>query len=140
MKTRSFVRNITNIQCEWFDDRGFSLVEELVSLAIVSMGLIMLVAMISTGSKGVASSVDHVTAEGLARSQIEQIKGASYSGTYSPVSAPTGYSIDITVDYWDSGLGSFVSSDTGSGLQRITVGISRGSNTILQVQDYKVNR
>lgn len=104
------------------------------------MGLILLVAILSTGSKGVASSVDHVTAEGLARSQLEQIKGDAYNGTYSTIPAPIGYSIDISIAYWDPTLNSFVATDTGSGLQRITVGISRGSNTILQVEDYKVNR
>lgn len=140
MRTRPFVRKITSFRGRWLDDKGFSLVEELVSLAVVSMGLILLVAMISTGSKGVASSVDHVTAEGLARSQIEQIKADAYGGSYSPVSAPAGYSIDTTISYWDPNTSSFIASDTGSGLQRITVAISRGSNTILQVEDYKVNR
>jgi type II secretory pathway pseudopilin PulG len=122
------------------DERAFSLVEELVSLAVVSLGLVLLIAMISTGTKGVTTTVDRVTAEGLARSQLEQVKADTYGASYATLSAPSDYSIGLTIAYWNSGTSSFESSDTGSGLQKITVTISRASSQILQVEDYKVNR
>jgi len=136
-----FVKNVTN---GWrrlvADERAFSLVEELVSLAVVSLGLVLLIAMISTGTKGVTTTVDRVTAEGLARSQLEQVKADAYGPLYATLTTPPEYTVGLTIAYWDEGTSSFVATDTGSGLQKITVTISRGASQILQVEDYKVNR
>lgn len=136
-----FVRSFTNSWRKGMADEGaFSLVEELVSLAVVSLGLVLLVATIGTGTKGVTTTVERVTAEGLARSQLEQVKDEPYAPSYATLPAPPDYTIGLTIAYWDSGASSFVSSDTGSGLQKITVTVSRASSQILQVEDYKVNR
>jgi Tfp pilus assembly protein PilV len=119
---------------------GFSLVEELVSLAVVSLGLVVLLGMISTGTKGVTTTVDRVTAEGLARSQLEQVKSDPYAATYAALAPASDYTLALAVEYWDPGTSTFVSTNTGSGLQRITVTLSRASSQILQLEDYKGNR
>jgi type II secretory pathway pseudopilin PulG len=119
---------------------GFSLVEELVSLGVVSLGLVLLIGMISTGAKGVTTTVDRVTGEGLARSQLEQVKADAYGAAYPTLTPPTGYAISLAVAYWDTGGGGYVASDTGSGLQRITVSVSHGGSPVLSLEDYKVDR
>jgi len=136
-----FVKNVTNLWHRWIaDERAFSLVEELVSLTVVSLGLVLLLAMIGTGTKGVTTTVDRVTAEGLARSQLEQVKADAYGPSYATLTAPPEYTVGLTIAYWDAGTSSFVASDTGTGMQKITVTISRGASQVLQVEDYKVNR
>jgi Tfp pilus assembly protein PilV len=119
---------------------GFSLVEELVSLAVVSLGLVVLLGMISTGTKGVTTTVDRVTAEGLARSQLEQIKADAYASAYTTLTPPAGYAVNVAVDYWDTVGSVFLASDTGSGLQRITVSVTHNGSPVLSLEDYKVDR
>jgi type II secretory pathway pseudopilin PulG len=134
---KSFTKSLRKVrQGEW----GFSLVEELVSLSIVALGLVMLISMISTGAKGVTATVDRATGEALARSQIESIKSDSYAGSYAALTPPSGYAIAISIAYWDTGSGGFVAYDTGSGLQKITVSVTRQTTPILSLEDYKVDR
>lgn len=136
-----FVKNFTSPWRERMaDERAFSLVEELVSLAVVSLGLVLLIAMIGTGTKGVTTTVDRVTAEGLARSQLEQVKADPYAAAYATLTPPSRYAINVAVDYWDTGGGGFVGLDTGSGLQRITVSVTHDGSPVLNLEDYKVDR
>jgi type II secretory pathway pseudopilin PulG len=142
---RRFVKSFTNGarrsgRRAVVEQDGFSVVEELVAMAVVGFGLALLIAMISTGTKGVAATVDRVTAEGLARSQMEAIKADGFASAYATLTPPAGYVIDVAVDYWDTGGSGFVGSDTGSGWQKVTVSVSRGGTPILDLQGYKVNR
>lgn len=135
------VKDFTNrLRDSLLADAGFSLVEELVSLGVVAVGLAMLIAMISTGTKGVTATVNHTLAEGLARSQVEEIKADAYAASYTPLTPPTGYSVTVGVGYWDTGGSGFVGSDTGSGLQKITVTVFRDGTQVLSLEDYKVDR
>jgi type II secretory pathway pseudopilin PulG len=137
----SFVKNFTKQNAQTlFDQAGFSLVEELVSLAVVSLGLVLLLAIIGTGTRGVTTTVDRVASEGLARSQLEQIKADAFASAYATLTPPTGYAISVAVDYWDPGGSGFLASDTGSGLQKITVSVSHGGSPVLTVEDYKADR
>ncbi|MCK5794154.1 MAG: hypothetical protein KAH12_05585, partial [Anaerolineales bacterium] len=60
------------------NEKGATLVEELMTVAIISFGIVILVAMITTGVIGVRQVDDKVLAESLARSQLEMIKDAAY--------------------------------------------------------------
>jgi len=51
--------------------QGVGLVEVLVAVAILGATLVVFLAAVSTGSIGVATSEERVTAENLARSQLE---------------------------------------------------------------------
>jgi competence protein ComGC len=137
---RRFVKFITKHLGGLNAEGGFSLVEELVSLSVVALGLVMLIAMISTGAKGVSSTANRVTGEALARSQMESIKDDAYGGSYATLSPPSGYAIGVTVAYWDSGGAGFVGYDTGSGLQKVTVAVSHAGSPIISLEDYKVDR
>lgn len=126
-------------------EAGFSLVEELVALAVIGVGVMLLIAMISTGAIGVTRQTDHMVAEALARSQLERVKGAAYSPDPTAVPYPTEpasapYSVSLQVEFWDNGLGDFSSTMTSSGSQRVTATVSRDGQPVLSLEDVKVDR
>lgn len=130
-------------------EAGFTLVEELVAVAVVGLGLVILVSMITTGAVGARKVNDLVVAESLARSQIELIKDAAYQanpGTspYPAVSAPAEFSVNVSYQYWDSsangGSGGFITAHHNEGLQKITVTVSSDGETLHTTSSYKVDR
>lgn len=110
------------------DENGSSLVESLVAVAIIGIVIVGLIGALSVGSLAVRAASQTATAENLARSQLEQIKAASYASTY-PAIIETGYNVSVAVN---------PVSDNYS--QRITVTVSQGGNTLLVVEDLKVYR
>ena len=127
------------------NEKGATLVEELMTVAIIGLGLVILVAMITTGVVGVRNVDDRVLAESLARSQLEIIKDAAYEvdpGTSPyPAAAPiSGYTITVSVEYWNAGSGSFTPTQRNDGLQKISVIVSTGGTNIVQTAAYKVDR
>lgn len=127
------------------DQKGVALVEELVTIAIIGIGVVILVAMITTGVLGARQIDDKVSAEVLARSQLELIKDAAYqadpiSSPYPAVAALPGYAVTLDIDYWHAGNANFQSGLRNDGLQRITVSVSSGGSTLFQLSDYKVDR
>jgi hypothetical protein len=126
-------------------ESGATLVEELVTIAIIGMGIVILVAMITTGVLGVRQVDDNVRADSLARSQLELIKDAPYQA--DPVSSPypavvgiPGYTVTIGLEYWNDTSGDFQTDPWDDGLQKITVTVSAGSSQTAQVSDFKVDR
>ncbi len=125
------------------NEKGATLVEELTTLAIISFGLVILVAMITTGVIGVRTVDDKVLAESLARSQLELIKDAAYEYDPGPTSYPSvtpisGYIVSLSIEYWDSG--GIASPQIDNGLQKITVTVSTGGTDIVQTASFKVDR
>lgn len=122
--------------------RGFSLVEELVAIGLVALGIVLLLAMIGTGTIGVTTQRDHTIASGLARSQLELIKDAPYDDdhtNYPAVTAPAGFSVSVDAADWDPGSQDWTGT-SDSGMQRITVSVSRAGEPVLELQDVKVDR
>lgn len=129
-------------------ERGSTFVTELVALAIVGLALLILLSAFSPGSAGVAVVQQRVTAENLARGQMETIKAAPYQANpttvpYPTVSAPSNYTLDIEVSYWVSPT--FTSSVPGvdQGLQWITVtvhSLQREGKAVFSLEDYKGDR
>jgi len=131
------------------NEKGATLVEELMTVAIISFGIVILVAMITTGVIGVRTVDDKVLAESLARSQLEMIKDAAYEadpGTspYPSVTEISGYNVEVSIEYWNwdavAGSGSFTPTQRNDGLQKITVTVSTGGTNIVQTAAFKVNR
>ena len=113
---------------------GVGLVETLVAVAILGVTLVTLLAAISTGSIGVATTEERVTAENLARSQLEYAKSQSYltaPASYATVTPPVGYTISAEATSIPEG---------DSSIQKITVTVTRDGDTLLTVEDYKVDR
>ncbi len=113
---------------------GVGLVETLVAVAILGVTLVTLLAAISTGSIGVATTEERVTAENLARSQLEYTKSQPYltaPASYPTVTPPAGYAVSAEATSIPGG---------DSSIQKITVTVTRGSETLITVEDFKVDR
>lgn len=126
-------------------EAGFTLVEELVALGIVVIGLAFVLAAIGTASLGLRETNEHVFAENLARSQLEQLQTVPYRADptavpYPIVAAPPGYSLGLTIDYWTAPNGPFTSTLRNDGMQRITVSVTHDGQAVLDAAAYKVNR
>lgn len=109
------------------DERGASLVEALVAVAILGIAIVAALTALSTGSLAVATVDQEATAQSLARWQLEEIKAAPYSAVYSAITQPD-YTISVGVD------------PMAANIQKITVTISRASKVLQVAEGYKVNR
>lgn len=115
-------------------EKGVGLVEVLVAVAILGLTLVVLLAAISTGSVGVATTEERVTAENLARSQLEYTKSQTYVAvpvSYATVTPPAGYGVSVEAASVP---------DTDNSIQLITVTVTRDSKTLVTVEDFKVDR
>jgi len=129
----------------WNHEGGFTLVEELVTVAVIGLGLAILVSMITTGAVGVRKVDDLVRAETLARSQSELIKAAPYqsdptASPYPSVTPVSGYSVDVTLEYWNQNTDAFTSVVRDDGLQKAIITVSADGEALLQITTYKVDR
>jgi type II secretory pathway pseudopilin PulG len=126
-------------------ESGATLVEELVSIAIIGIGIVILVAMITTGTLGVSKIDDLVRAQSLARSQLELIKDAPYetdppSFPYPSVVGIPGYSVVVGIEYWNASTSSFQTDWRDDGMQKLTITVSSGATQLSQVSEFKVDR
>ena len=115
------------------DERGEGLVEVLVAVAIMAIVLTVFLSALSTGSLGVSVVHERVTAENLARAQLEYVKNQDYITTtdYSLISVPPSYSAyTITVQ----------SPEISDGLQLITVTVFCDGAPTFTIEEYKVDR
>jgi len=113
---------------------GVGLAETLIAVAILGVTLVALLAAISTGSIGVATTEERVTAENLARSQLEYTKSQPYllaPASYPTVTPPAGYTVSADAT-------SILEGD--SSVQMITVTVTRDGETLLTIEDFKVDR
>lgn len=144
------------------DERGAGLVEILVTMAIASIAITIFLLAMSMGSFGVNTVRERITAENLARTQLEIIKASSYITGAIPISytsqytiaPPQGYHIGVDISYWYSPTDTFTTNWAcdcaleGCGMQCITVTIYHGrpgdddteAEPVFTVVDYKINR
>jgi type II secretory pathway pseudopilin PulG len=114
--------------------RGLGLVETLVAVAILGTSVVAFVVALSAGSMAVGKQDEEVVAQSLVQTQLEYTKSYAYNPeatTYPTVDAPEGYTISVAVA---------PVPDTDDDIQKIMVTISRNSENIITVADYKVNR
>ena len=82
-------------------ERGFSLIETAVSIAILSIIAVGFLSALGTSSKAVLVVDEHQTARNLAQSQMEYVMNQTYAPSYvpSPISSEyADYSVAITTD------------------------------------------
>jgi type II secretory pathway pseudopilin PulG len=116
------------------EQRGLGLVETLVAVAILGTSVVAFVVALSAGSIAVGEQDEEVVAQSLVRTQLEYTKGYPYDSeatTYPVVDLPEGYAISVGVT---------AVPGTDADIQKITVTVSRESENIITVEDYKVNR
>jgi type II secretory pathway pseudopilin PulG len=114
--------------------KGLGLVETLAAVAILGTSVVAFVTALSAGTLAANEQDEEVIAQSLAQTQLEYTKSYVYdSGTsfYPAVTAPEGYTVNVEVTPVPG---------ADSDIQKITVTISRESETVFTVEDYKVNR
>ena len=134
------------------NEKGFSLVEVLIALALLGIIAAAFLGGIATASKAILIADKRTTAESLARSQMEYIKNYPYDDINNPpqyevdpeLVIPDGYNIYITavrLDPKEDG------TDNDDGIQEITVviyhpydPINPDENIVITLEDYKVDR
>ncbi len=124
------------------DERGFSLLEVLLAMALAGILSVAVPSALSTANKTTIITNEHTIAEGLARSQMDYMQNQTYDSANDPPvygvlsNLPTGYSITQTTARLDpKGDG----TATDDGLQQITVTVRRGANVAYTLVDFKVN-
>jgi Tfp pilus assembly protein PilV len=116
-------------------EEGIGLVEALIAVGILGLALTALLSALSTGSMAVSRTEERVTAENLARSQLEYTKSQPYQplpASYATVTpSPADYAVAVTAD---------VAPNGDSSIEKITVTVTRNGKELLVTEDYKVDR
>lgn len=130
MKIRKFLNARINTGCE----RGITLVEAAVAILLLGGVVLTMVLSMSSGVLAVREDDREVVAQGLARTEMEFVKACPFNpgaATYPTVDTPDGYTIDVTV---------LAVPGAGAGIQKVTADIISAGQTVLTIEDYKVNR
>lgn len=152
MKVEMLKRLTKKIVFTTGEQRGVTLLETLIALALLGIFGVVFLAAISTSSITMANVEKKVTIENLARAQMEYIKSCPYINyIYGPpdtppdyqtldeldptdpyaIAIPTGYSINVTA---------VALHQPDGGIQKVTTTILREGESLLVVEGYKVNR
>lgn len=115
--------------------RGFTMVEALVGLAILGIAFVAVLAGMSTAVIAAKKADKRVTAESLAMSQMEYTKSQAFQeapATYQAFSPlPAGYSVSAeatSIPGYDGDI------------QKVVVTVSYEGQTVKLLEDLKVNR
>ncbi len=127
------------------NEKGFTLIEVLIALAILGLIGVAFLSALATASKAIIIADERTTAESLARSQMEYVKDQLYIDynieghlLYDEITPlPTNYTIDFTVE---SLLDPNPPNSPLVGIQKITVTVNHHGNEVLTLEDYKVDR
>ncbi len=136
------------IQLNGRHNKGFTLIETLVSVAILAAIGVVLMLGLSTSYKNVDISQERTYAEGLAKSQIEYIRAQDYISVvnYDPIDPEKSYGIiEIPTDLAAMGYSVEINAPeiinaagvSGYELQSITVKVKHHGDTELTVIFYR---
>lgn len=125
------------------DQAGFTLVEILVSIVVISTTSVALVGAMSTGYLGYRVAERDMTAVQLATDQMEFTKSDAYlmpPANYPTItSIPTGYGITSVASAVPC-RGTTPDPCMDPDLELITVTVTNNGSTKLVIEDYKANR
>jgi len=128
-------------------EAGVSFIETLIALALLGIITGPFLSGLATASKASLIGDERTTAESLARSQIECIKGQSYIDYADPgheeyelITTTADYSVEVIVEPIDPDTGQSLPSGQDDGLQKITVTIMHDSKSVITIESYKVCR
>ena len=115
-------------------ESGMTMLEAIISIGILGGCVLTFIFAMSGGALTVRENGQETTVQNLARNQMEYIKDYTYNAsatTYPKISTPPEYSISVGVTSVP---------DTNSNIQKVSANISRNSELLMTVSDYKRNR
>jgi prepilin-type N-terminal cleavage/methylation domain-containing protein len=125
-------------------EKGFSLMEVMVAIALMGIVAVAFLGALSTGSKAIFIADERATAESLARSQMEYVKNQDYidyskSGhaEYQKITPPSGYAIELSVTLLDPKNDGATNDD---GIQKITVIVKHQDKVVVTLEGYRSAR
>ena len=121
------------------NERGFSLIEVLIALAILGLVAVAFLSGLTTASRALIIADERTTAESLAKSQMEYVKNIDY------VDGATSYpAASIPQEHIDAGYSATITAlplhNPDDGIQKITVVVKHGDKEVITLEGYKVNR
>ena len=120
--------------------KGFTLIEALIAVAILGFIGVTLISAINTNYRSVAVIDQKTTGMNLAITHIEFIRGAGFAQDYSSAVAgivlPSQYERSIKLEYSDDGE-TWTEAYVDQTLQRIIVSISQGGKPVYSMCTYK---
>lgn len=127
------------------NQKGTSLVEVLLALAIFGAIVVSLFIALNVSHKTTFSVNQQTTAESLTRAELEYVKSCDYDDVNNPpvygvdpnLDVPTGYSIEVTAERLDP-EGDGTGNDDG--IQKITVKVYYDGELVVTTESYKVRR
>jgi prepilin-type N-terminal cleavage/methylation domain-containing protein len=128
-----------------FSKKGFTLIEVLVALAILSIIGVALVASLGLSSKVLNEDNTRQTARNLATAELEYVKNLPYDSinpipTYSPKPELSDEYPGFTPSITTSIVHPIVNPSNGDeGVQKITITVTHGGKTITVLEGYKAN-
>ena len=136
-------------------EKGFSLAEVMISIALLGIVSVAFLSAIGTASKAVLLADEQASAESLARSEMEYVKSQEYS-----VASPDPWSYELPAgtsptgefpSWWNDypsalaeGYESYIVIvnaeplyDTDNGIQKITVVVEREDKQVVTLESYR---
>jgi type II secretory pathway pseudopilin PulG len=124
---RAVVKNEKN-------EKGFMLIETLVSMALLSTVGVAVLSALSASSIALRVNDEQFTARKLAEIQMQGVRKSDFALTYSPSSIPSDYSgYTVSIDAFPVTL-------RDENIQKIVVTVNHESRQVFSMEDMKVNR
>ena len=122
-------------------ERGFSLLEVLISMMLIGITSLGIAAGLIQSSTATITNKEHTTAQTLVEGQIESVHGQPYDATNNPpqydliTGIPVGYELECNASRMDP-EGDGVGGDDG--LQQVVVTVRHTGKVITTLEAYKV--
>ena len=120
------------------NEKGFALLEAITGLGLLGIVAVFFLSTIGTATQATVIADKQVTAESVARSQIEYIKACDYE--YTAIEYPVDPALDVAGGWSiaDLTVESLHCSDYG--IQEVTFTVKHNGETKLTAETYKVDR
>ncbi|MDO8531134.1 MAG: type II secretion system protein [Dehalococcoidia bacterium] len=115
------------------DQRGSSLLESVLAVALLGIVAVVLLAGLSSGSLATREAQSSVGAEQMALSQVEYMKGLPYQAppaSYATVTPSPDYTLTASA----------VSAESDNNVSLVTITVSLNGQPYVTLQTYKTNR
>lgn len=114
-------------------EKGFSLIEVVVSIAIMGVISVGFLHGMGAASESLFTADKMETAKNLAESQMEYAKGQPYAFSYDPAPIPDEY------PGYSASISAAIVASRGANVQRLVVSIEHEGKEVLELEGYKVN-